>query len=156
LYRADPDRRLVERALELGVRGIDAACNYRGFRCHRMLATCAGDLLDRFVLSTKVGFFPAGGTATHSLDVGRLRVAVERSAAELGRAPDVVLLHNPERSLTALPRESASDRLDGACQLLDEMTGAAGAWRGASRRGPAPRWWASSGSTPPGRARTSS
>jgi pyridoxine 4-dehydrogenase len=65
-------------------------------------------LLDRFEISTKVGFFPDG----HSLDPARLRAAVEQTASELGRAPTTVLLHNPERSPQEFQR---------ACEALAAM-----------------------------------
>lgn len=59
-----------------------------------MLRTQAGDLLPNFAISTKVGYFPG----EHSLDPARLRTGVEQAAKNLGREPDVVLLHNPEHS----------------------------------------------------------
>jgi pyridoxine 4-dehydrogenase len=58
------------------------------------LAEAAGDLLEKFEISTKVGFFSDG----HSLESTRLRTAVEQAVDELGRIPDTVLLHNPECS----------------------------------------------------------
>lgn len=73
---------------------LDTAYNYSGFASHRTLRTAAGDLLDKFDLSTKVGFFRDG----HDLEPTRLRVAVEESAEHLGRRPNTVLLHNPETS----------------------------------------------------------
>ena len=56
-------------------------------------------------MTTKVGFFPDG----HSLDPVRLRAAVHKSAEDLGRAPDTVLLHNPENDPGGLP--AAADAL---------------------------------------------
>ena len=73
---------------------LDTAYNYSGFASHRTLRTAAGDLLDEFDLSTKVGFFRDG----HNLEPTRLRIAVEESAEHLGRRPNTVLLHNPETS----------------------------------------------------------
>ncbi len=73
---------------------LDTAYNYQHFEAHRVLAAAAGDLLDHFEISTKVGFFPDG----HSLEPPRLRTAVEQAVSELGRIPDTVLLHNPECS----------------------------------------------------------
>lgn len=73
---------------------IDTAYNYQRFQAHRVLADAAGDLVRRFEISTKVGFFPDG----HSLEPARLRAAVEQATCELGRRPDTVLLHNPECS----------------------------------------------------------
>lgn len=63
------------------------------------MAAIGSDLLDRFEVTTKVGYFPDG----HSLDPARLRAAVESTIDDLGRAPDVVLLHNAERDPDALP-----------------------------------------------------
>jgi pyridoxine 4-dehydrogenase len=76
------------------VTALDTAYNYQRFGGHRALADAAGDLLDRFEISTKVGFFTDG----HSLDPARLHAAVEQAASDLGRIPDTVLLHNPECS----------------------------------------------------------
>lgn len=73
---------------------IDTAYNYDHFASHRILRSIAGDLLDGFTVTTKVGFFPEG----HDLDPDRLRAAVKETTDDLGRAPDTVLLHNPERS----------------------------------------------------------
>ncbi len=98
--------------------GIDTAFNYQRFNSHRHLAHVAGDLLDDFTISTKVGFFPGSDPAAcalHSLDPRRLREAVEQSAESLGRVPDVVFLHSPERSLTGRAPEEA---LDAACITL--------------------------------------
>lgn len=78
----------------------------------------AADLLSRFSISTKVGFFPVGnGRAEHSLDPGRLLGAVEATNADLGRPPDVVFLHNPEHSLVRAPNQ-AHDELAAACDAL--------------------------------------
>ncbi|MFE2430683.1 aldo/keto reductase [Streptomyces sp. NPDC059373] len=87
---------------------LDTAFNYNGFTSHRTLARIAPDLLPDFDLSTKVGYFPDG----HDLDPQRLREAVEQSAEDLGRIPDTVLLHNPERS----PGDLAP-----ACAALSQM-----------------------------------
>ncbi|WP_405848365.1 aldo/keto reductase [Streptomyces sp. NBC_01518] len=108
LYRTGPTRHLLEGALEQGVTDLDTAFNYQHFASHRVLAAIADDLLPSFTISTKVGYFPNG----HGLDPARLRVAVERSAEELGRTPDTVLLHNPETS----PSGFAD-----ACAVLLEM-----------------------------------
>ena len=94
LYRTRPNRELLEAALDLGVTALDTAYNYQRFGGHRALATVGGDLLSRFEISTKVGFFTDG----HSLDPARLHAAVEQAASDLGRIPDTVLLHNPECS----------------------------------------------------------
>nr|WP_258049734.1 aldo/keto reductase [Streptomyces finlayi] len=74
---------------------LDTASNYLRHRSHEVLKATAGDLLPKFSVSTKIGFFPEG----HSLDPTRLRSAVEQAIKGLGREPDVVFLHNPEHSV---------------------------------------------------------
>ena len=111
LYRARPTRQLLEAALDLGLAALDTAYNYQHFGGHRALAATAGELLGRFDISTKVGFFPDG----HSLEPARLRAAVEKAGSELGRAPNTVLLHNPECSPQAFQR---------ACETLAGMRNA--------------------------------
>ncbi len=78
---------------------LDTAYNYRAFTSHRRLTATAGDLLSEFMISTKVGFFPGDREPEHSLDPVRLRRAIHQSVQDLGIQPDVVLLHNPERTL---------------------------------------------------------
>jgi len=110
---------------------VDTAYNYRGFTSHRMLAHTAGDMLAEFTVSTKVGFFPGrDGQTIHCLEPRRLRAAVEQSIQDLRRTPDVVFLHNPERTLADLPTPEGGDRLADACACLAEAvaTGLAGAW----------------------------
>ncbi|MGH3623650.1 MAG: aldo/keto reductase, partial [Sciscionella sp.] len=133
LHRSGPDRDLLEHALSLGVRGLDTAYNYRGFTSHRALGRVAADLLGEFTLSTKVGYFPSGGSgerSVHSLEPARLQAAIEQSAHDLGRSPDVVFLHNPELTLSGLGVAQARDRLAAACAVLAEAvrSGACGAW----------------------------
>lgn len=98
------------------------------------LAETAADLLPKFTLSTKVGFFPIGGGIEHSLDPVRLRLAVERAARELGREPDTVLLHNPERSLAGLSPADGHALLGNACIALADAArdGLCRAWGVAS------------------------
>lgn len=110
--------------------GLDTAYNYLRFDSHRMLARTAGDLLPQFALSTKVGFFPCGDGAEHSLDPARLRQAVHKSADDLEVRPEVVFLHSPERTLVTLPPERARDSLTAACAILAEATaaGLCGSW----------------------------
>lgn len=113
------------------MRGIDTAYNYRDFTSHCTLARTAGDLLGAFTLTTKVGFFRNGdGSVVHSLDRARLRHAVEQSANELGRTPNVVFLHSPERTLAGLPVQEGRDRLQAACAVLAEAVtaGWCGSW----------------------------
>ncbi|MGW9152216.1 aldo/keto reductase [Streptomyces virginiae] len=109
---------MLTAALELGVTALDTAAPYLGFRSHTVLAETAADLLPKFTLSTKVGFFPGTEGAEHSLDPGRLRVAIQKAARELGREPDTVLLHNPERSLAGLSPAKGHTLLGGACAAL--------------------------------------
>lgn len=108
---------------------IDTAFNYLGFASHATLARAGGDLLSAFTVSTKVGYFPAsGGRARHSLDPVELRAALVRTSRDLGRAPDVVFLHNPEASMAA--GERGDEQLAAACGVLAEAVsaGACGAW----------------------------
>ena len=96
-----------------------------------MLAEAAGDLLAEFTVSTKVGFFPGrNGHTVHCLEPQRLHAAVEQSVQDLGRTPDVVFLHNPERTLADLPAPQGGDRFAAACACLAETVaaGLAGAW----------------------------
>ncbi|MGW3328701.1 aldo/keto reductase [Streptomyces virginiae] len=109
---------MLTAALDLGVTALDTAAPYFGFRSHAVLAETAADLLPKFTLSTKVGFFPSAGSAEHSLDPSRLRLAIEKAARELGREPDTVLLHSPERSLTGLSPADGHALLGSACTAL--------------------------------------
>ncbi|MDT3441369.1 MULTISPECIES: aldo/keto reductase [unclassified Pseudofrankia] len=141
LYRTRHRRDLLEAALAHGVRDLDTAFNYAGFASHARLAAAAADLLPEFHLSTKVGFFPApaggagqepgmAGRREHSLDPARLRAALETSADKLGRAPDVVFLHNPERTLRAAGPEHGHDLFLAAAEALADAarSGLCGAW----------------------------
>ncbi|MPY57215.1 aldo/keto reductase [Streptomyces spongiae] len=122
LHRSRHERQLLTGALDLGVTALDTSTNYLGFRSHQVLAQTAGDLLPKFTVSTKVGYFPAPGGAEHSLDPLRLHAAVEQAAEDLGREPDLVFLHNPEHSL----REAGphgQEVLTEACAALDAATG---------------------------------
>ena len=94
LYRNAPNHELLLAALRSGVTALDTAYNYSGFTGHRRLAEAAGPLLERFDVTTKIGFFPDG----HDLTASRLREAALRTVNELGRVPDTLLLHNPENS----------------------------------------------------------
>ncbi len=100
---------------------LDTAANYRHFTSHSTLASIAADLLPRFTISTKVGFFPEG----HDLSPQRLRSAVERTVADLGRVPDAVLLHNPECSPDAFAPACATLRVlrdEGLCDAWGVST----------------------------------
>jgi aryl-alcohol dehydrogenase-like predicted oxidoreductase len=76
------------------VTAIDTACNYSSFASHRELRRAAGDLLHQFDVTTKAGYFPG----RHDLSPSLLTEAAERAADELGRIPDMMLVHNPEES----------------------------------------------------------
>ncbi|MBL7618611.1 aldo/keto reductase [Frankia sp. AgB1.8] len=129
LYRSDHRRQQLEAALTAGIRALDTASNYRDFAAHRILASEAADLLSEFTVSTKVGFFRAAGGVEHSLDPGRLRRAVAEAVDELGRVPDVVLLHSPERSLSG-DLAADYDRFAAACAVLADAVaaGLCGSW----------------------------
>lgn len=116
LHRSGHRRMTLEAALGLGVHRLDTAFNYLNFTSHATLARVAGDLLGEFTISTKVGYFPHG----HGLDPERLRQAVEQSAADLGHPPDLVFLHNPERTLTHLAPSEGSDALGAAIGVLTD------------------------------------
>lgn len=133
LHRSRPERRLLTGALDLGVTALDTSTNYLNFRSHQVLARTVGDLLPKFTVSTKVGYFPGTDGAKHSLDPTRLNSAVEEAAKNLGREPDLVFLHNPEHSLRkAVPHHK--DLLAAACFALDDAKekGLCGAWGVAS------------------------
>ncbi|MGW0858101.1 aldo/keto reductase [Streptomyces sp. NPDC002690] len=134
LHRSRHHRDILTAALDLGVTALDTAAPYLGFRSQAVLAETAADLLPRFTLSTKVGFFPSAGGAEHSLDPVRLRLAVERAATELGREPDTVFLHNPERSLASLSPADGHALLGNACTALADAArdGLCRAWGVAS------------------------
>jgi aryl-alcohol dehydrogenase-like predicted oxidoreductase len=138
LHRSRHERRLLTGALDLGVTALDTSANYLGFHSHQVLARTAGDLLPRFTLSTKVGYFPGPGGAEHSLDPVRLNSAVERAAEDLGQEPDTVFLHNPEHSLrVGVSRDR--EVLSAACAALEDAAarGLCGAW-GVASWNPAP------------------
>ncbi|MFI6414970.1 aldo/keto reductase [Streptomyces sp. NPDC050585] len=133
LHRSRHERRLLTGALDLGVTALDTSTNYLGFRSHQVLARTAGDLLPKFTISTKVGYFPRPDGVEHSLDPLRLNSALKEAAKDLGREPDLVFLHNPERSLgKAVPHHK--DLFVAACTALDDAKakGLCGAWGVAS------------------------
>ncbi|MFF4429782.1 aldo/keto reductase [Streptomyces sp. NPDC001513] len=118
LHRSRHHRDILTAALDLGVTALDTAAPYLGFRSHTVLSETVADLLPKFTLSTKVGFFPGAGEAEHSFDPVRLRLAIEKAARELGREPDTILLHNPERSLTGMSLADGHALLGSACSAL--------------------------------------
>ncbi|MET8473975.1 aldo/keto reductase [Streptomyces sp. NPDC006422] len=130
LHRSRHERSLLTAAADLGVTTIDTSSNYLGFHSHKVLAKVAGDLLPKFTVSTKVGYFPAGSTSEHSLSPSRLRAALERTIRDLGREPDLVFLHNPERSLSETPHARRQEHLGAACSALVDASaaGLCGSW----------------------------
>lgn len=120
LYRSGHPRDVLEAAADLGVACLDTASNYHRHRSHEVLKAVASDLLPKFTVSTKVGYFPG----EHSLAPARLRAAVEQAAKDLGREPEVVLLHNPENS------HPDAEILAHACTVLADaaQTGLCGGW----------------------------
>lgn len=117
LYRTRPDQDLLEAALQLGVSELDTAYSYSDFASHPLLAAIDPGITDRLKITTKVGFFPDG----HDLTPARLAEAAHRIADELGRVPDILLLHNPERS---------APQFEAACEELIRLrdAGLCGAW----------------------------
>lgn len=94
--------------------------------------------MPNFTISTKVGYFPGRDGADHSLNPARLRTAVKQAAADLGRSPDLVFLHNPEHSLREATVHGPAV-LRQACIALYDATadGLCGAW-GIASWDPAP------------------
>ncbi|MFF4991395.1 aldo/keto reductase [Streptosporangium saharense] len=121
LHRSHHERRILIHALDLGITHIDTAFSYRSFTSHKILAAVAHDLLDHLVISTKVGFFPTPHGARHSLEPELLAAALRQTNEDLGRPPDLVFLHNPERSLHTDPAQ-AREQLREACVLMEEET----------------------------------
>ncbi|RAY14602.1 aldo/keto reductase [Actinomadura craniellae] len=119
LHRSRHERRALTGALDLGVTHLDTAFNYRSFTSHTTLSTIAADLLDRFTISTKIGFFQTPHGIRHSLDPKLLSASLRQTNKDLGRQPDLVFLHNPERSLRTNPAR-ARERLYAACVLLED------------------------------------
>ncbi|MFI1799891.1 aldo/keto reductase [Streptomyces sp. NPDC020379] len=109
---------MIEAALDLGIRAIDTSFNYRGFASHTTLARVAGDLLPKFEVSTKIGFLP--GPGKHSLSPVPLWKALGRTLQDLEHVPDVVFLHNPERTLARLPPDRQPEVLATAFAVLSE------------------------------------
>ncbi|WP_131769690.1 aldo/keto reductase [Candidatus Protofrankia californiensis] len=131
LYRTRHNRGILEAALEQGIQDLDTAFNYADFSSLDRLAAIAPDLISEFRLSTKVGFFPsATGRAEHSLNPIQLRQAIEVTADTLGRTPDVIFLHNPERSVTEAGREIGYGLLTDAAETLERAvhSGLCAAW----------------------------
>ncbi len=91
----DEARRLVERALDLGINFFDVADVYGRGKAEELL----GELLagrDAF-LATKVGydFYSNPERPPRRYDPEYLEFAVRKSVERLGRRPDLIQLHNP-------------------------------------------------------------
>lgn len=111
------------------MRYIDTGSNYFSFESHQRLAKVAGDLLADFHISTKVGFFRSRQGVENSLDPERLSHAVAMTGAELGRSPDIILLHNPELTISSMPGPEGRETLFRAMDVLHEAS-ASGYCRG--------------------------
>jgi len=92
----DPDdaRRIVRAALDAGVTFIDTAPGYAGGQSELNVgAALAGVPRDRYVLCTKFGHRPDGGT---DWSASAIEPSIRGSAERMGvEHIDVVLLHNP-------------------------------------------------------------
>ncbi|CCC81028.1 aldo/keto reductase [Thermoproteus tenax] len=91
----DEARRLVGKALDLGINFFDVADVYGSGKAEQLL----GELLagaEGVVVATKVGYdFYAGGRPRRRYDREYVEVALRRSVERLGRIPDLIQLHNP-------------------------------------------------------------
>lgn len=96
---------------------LDTAFSYSDFAAHRLIAAIDASITQQLSITTKIGFFPDG----HDLTPKRLAGAAHQIADELGRAPDTLLLHNPERSARVFA---------GACEEMVRLreAGLCGAW----------------------------
>jgi pyridoxine 4-dehydrogenase len=96
---------------------VDTAFSYTDFTAHKLLAAVDPEITTQLSITTKVGFFPDG----HDLTPARLSAAAHQIADELGRPPDTLLLHNPERSAPSFTR---------ACEELIRLrdVGLCGSW----------------------------
>ena len=97
------------------------ATTYHHGQAHRLLATAAGDLIERFTISTKVS--PRAGLPP-------LREQAARAVDELGTVPTVVLVHNPEHIVRALPPDQAARWWHDTAEVMTELvaSGLCRAW----------------------------
>lgn len=123
LHRSRHEPLTFEHALERGVQSLDTAFNYHRFDSHRLLARAAGNILGEFSISSKVGYIPGpDGRPVHTLDPRQLRDALCKSVDDLGQAPQVMFLHNPEQAFLHSELddpEAQRDRLAEASAVLD-------------------------------------
>lgn len=97
------------------------AATYHDGQAHRLLAQAAGDLLEHFTISTKVS--PRAGRPP-------LAEQAQRAAGDLGLAPEVVLVHNPEHVLRGLPEAEAGQWWAETAEMMADLVtgGACRAW----------------------------
>lgn len=97
------------------------AATYHDGQAHRMLAAAAGDLLEHFTISTKV---------SPRADLPPLTEQAKRAAGDLGLAPAVILVHNPEHVLRGLPPAQAAQWWADTAEVMTDLvaTGACQAW----------------------------
>jgi aryl-alcohol dehydrogenase-like predicted oxidoreductase len=89
-------RRVIDRALEMGVSIIDTADAYGGGRMEHLVGRAIA-ARGEVVVVTKGGVDRSTSPARKRFDRGHLRESVERSRRRLGRDRiDVYLLHNPQ------------------------------------------------------------
>lgn len=122
LYHSEPTTDVLDVLEQHGIDWIDTAFNYRQFNSHTELRPCA----TTFKISTKIGFSRRG----HTLDPAPLLVDAETICNELGRAPDILYIHNPEESLRVLPTDEAGDLLRSTFELMAGLVrdGLAASW----------------------------
>lgn len=107
-------KRIIARALELGVRHVDTANAYGEGASERIVGEALAGKRDEVVLATKCGFGRVGGKP-EGLSPARLRAAIDESLKRLGTdRVDVYYLHVPDRDT---PIEATLDALAG---LLEE------------------------------------
>jgi aryl-alcohol dehydrogenase-like predicted oxidoreductase len=96
LYRLSDEeaRRLVNKALDLGINLFDTADVYGRGRSEELLGQWLGG--HDVVISTKVGYdFYHFEKPTRRFDPDYLSWAAAKSAERLGRRPDILMIHNP-------------------------------------------------------------
>lgn len=126
LFRTRPHRELIEAALNRGITALDTAGSYHDGQAHQLLSAAAGDLLERFRISTKLSV-RAGWPSLHE--------QAWRGIDKLGTRPEVLLLHNPEHVLRQLPGQHSRQRWwAGTAASMAELVerGACRAWGVAS------------------------
>jgi aryl-alcohol dehydrogenase-like predicted oxidoreductase len=98
--------RVLERALEIGLRTIETSDAYGAGRMEQIIgkALRRADLLDAAVVVTKGGTDRTTAPPRKRFDADHLRASVDRSLKRLDRKSiDVYLLHNPQADVFAGP-----------------------------------------------------